>query len=75
MPTHERGQSGTVGTGAFDPERDDLAEGDGPVQQLPEPTGTGGHRQSAQDSADRIHDGCNVHLLVGVDADNDVPGS
>lgn len=73
VPANERGQASAIGTGALDPERDDLPERRRPLRQLPEPGGVGRDRQGREDPADRVHHRGNVNVLVSIDADHDVP--
>ncbi len=64
----EPGQAGTPGAGAFDPDRDDVAE---PVEPAPQ-RGVArcgcGERLGAEHPAELVECGCDVGVFVGVDA-------
>ena len=59
-------QADAVGAGAFDAERDNLPETACPVEELLVSTSIGGDRQRFEDPTDRVQDGCNVDVVVGI---------
>jgi hypothetical protein len=75
ISSEERGETGPVGTGALDAERDDRAERGRPVKQLLIAAVIRRDRQRAEDTTDGVDDRGEMNVFVGVDADDDVARS
>ncbi len=67
-----RGESGTVGTGTLDSERDNVPEACCPLQKLSEAVRVGSDCESRQDPSKSVHRGGDVDVLMRIDTDDDV---
>ena len=74
VSAQEGSEGGAVGAGALDAERDDLPERVRPGEKLFETAGIGGNGEGSEDAADGVEHRGDVDVLVGIDADDDVPG-
>lgn len=68
-----RGEPGTVGTGALDAEAKDLPELGSPLGELLVSAAIRGDAEVALGAADDVDSDRGVHVLMGVDSDDDFP--